>query len=87
MDDNEFLDKIKDKIEKLSGVAIRLDLDREDQSALRVEREGPTPTVVVGSHVLEYSGFARMATEYAVACLRAGRDLDQLEFQILLARN
>ena len=87
MDDLEFLDKIKEKIENLSGVSIRLDLDREDQSALRVDLEGPIPTVVVGSHVLEYSGFARMASEYAVACLRAGRDLETLEFQTLLARN
>ncbi len=87
MDDQEFLDKIKDKIEKLSGIAIRLDLDLQDQSALRVELEGTVPAVVVGSHVLKYSGFARMATEYAVACLKAGRDLETLEFQTLLARN
>ncbi len=87
MDDREFLDKIKEKIEQLSGVAIRLDLDSQDQSALRVDLDGPIPTVVVGSHVLEYSGFARMASEYAVACLRAGRDLERLEFQTLLARN
>lgn len=87
MDDQEFLDGIKDKIEKLTGVAISLDIDHQDQSALRVEREGTIPKVVMGSHVLEYSGFARLAVEYAVASLRAGRDLDTLEFQILLSRN
>ena len=87
MDDQEFLDGIKDKIEKLTGIAISLDVDHHDQNALRVDRETAIPKVVIGSHVLEYSGFARLAVEYAVASLRAGRDLDTLEFQTLLSRN
>ena len=87
MDDREFLDQIKAKVERLTGTQIELDLDSDDRSALTVELEGPLPRVVLGSNILDYAGFARMAVEYAVASIREKRELGPLEFQILLARN
>ncbi len=87
MDDQEFLDKIKAKIERLSGVEIQLSIDADDENLIRVEFERSVPEVTLGSNALQYSGFARMAIEYAVACLRSKRDIGPLEFNILLARN
>jgi len=87
MDDQEFLEQLKTKIERLTSTRIQLDLDREDPSALAVELEGLSPRVVLGSNILDYAGFARMAVEYAVASIREKRELGPLEFQILLARN
>ena len=87
MDDQEFLEQLKAKIERLTSTRIQLDLDREDSSALMVELEGLSPRVVLGSNILDYAGFARMAVEYAVASIREKRELGPLEFQILLARN
>ena len=87
MDDREFLDQIKTKVERLTGTEIELGLDSDDRSALTVALEGPFPKVVLGSNILEYAGFARMAVEYVVASIREKRELGPLEFQILLARN
>ena len=87
MDDQEFLDRIKAKLERLAGTEIQLELDTEDQEKLRVELRPEVPVVTLGSNVLEYSGFARMAIEYVVASIRTGRELQTLEFQMLLSRN
>ena len=87
MDDQEFLDRVKAKIERLSATEIELQLDRDDKNQIMLDLERPTPQVVLGSNILEYSGFARMAIEYAVASIRERRQLGALEFHILLARN
>ena len=87
MDDREFLEQLKAKIERLTSTQIQLDLDRDDPSALTVELEGLSPRMVLGANVLNYAGFARMAVEYVVASTREKRELSPLEFQILLARN
>ena len=87
MDDQEFLDKIKAKIESASGAEIRLHLDNVDKNATNVELDGEMPEVTLGSNALLYSGFARICIEYAVASIRQGRKLGMLEFHILLARN
>ena len=87
MDDQDFLDSIKAKIERLTGTEIQVHLDMADSNRIRVELERTAPEVILGADVLEYSGFARMAIEYAVACIREGRELGPLEFQVLLARN
>jgi len=87
MDDQEFLDRIRAKIERLAGRAISLHLDPEDKSRIKVEFESSVPQVTLGSAALKYPGFARMAIEYAVAALRGDRELGSLEFHMLLARN
>ena len=87
MDDQEFLDRIKAKLELLTGAEIQLELDTEKKEQLKVELGLPVPLVSLGANVLEYSGFARMAIEYVVASIRTGRELKTLEFQMLLSRN
>ena len=87
MDEQEFLDRIKAKIERLTGTEIRFHLDMIDKDQIKVELNQPIPEVTLGSSVLQYSGFARMAIEYAVATIRERRELGTLEFHVLLARN
>ena len=87
MDDQEFLDQVKQKIERLTGREIVLHIDHDDTSKLEVDNGASIPEVVVGSKLLQYSGFARMAVEYAVASIKEGREIQPLEFQLLLSRN
>ena len=87
MDDEKFIQRLKAKIERLTGTPVELRLDTGNASQLMVDLGSPVPEVVLGSQVLTYSGFARMAVEYAVAAIRAQRNLGRLEFEVLLARN
>lgn len=87
MEDDQFIQRIQDKIQRLAGCSIELQIDHEDPSQLRVELERDVPLVVLGSSIYQYSGFARMCIEYVVACLRERRPIDILEFHLLLARN
>ena len=87
MDDLEFIHRIKTKIEGLTGIQIQLRLDMNDKDQLKIDLEQPIPQVIMGSNALQYSGFARMAIEYAVASIRERRELGSLEFHVLLARN
>jgi hypothetical protein len=54
---------------------------------MSIDLNGPEPVITLGSNAVRYSGFARMAIEYAVASIRERREIGQLEFHILLARN
>ena len=87
MEDQEFVERIREKIERLTGRQVELRIDEEDSSQIGIELHGETPLVILGNNVLEYSGFARMGIEYAVACIREDRAIDPLEFHVLLARN
>ncbi len=87
MEDDEFLDKIQGKIQRLTQKRIELRVDHEDANQLMVELEGEVPLVILGSNVLHFSGFARMCVEYVVESIRQHRPLDLLEFHLLLARN
>ena len=87
MEDHEFVERIREKIERMSGRRVELRIDEEDSSQIGVELQGDTPLVILGNNVLEYSGFARMGIEYAVACIREERAIEPLEFHVLLARN
>ena len=87
MEDREFVERIQEKIERLTGRQIELRIDEEDASKIGVELHGDLPLVILGNNVLEYSGFARMGIEYAVACIREERALEPMEFHVLLARN
>ena len=87
MEDDEFIQRIQNKIQRLADCEIELRIDHEDANQLRVELEPGVPVVVLGSSVYHYSGFARMCIEYVVACLRERRSIDILEFHLLLARN
>ena len=87
MEDDEFLDRIQGKIQRLTQKKIELRVDHEDANQLRVELEREVPLVILGSNVLQFSGFARMCVEYVVESIRQHRPLDLLEFHLLLARN
>ncbi len=87
MEDHEFVERIREKIERLTGRQVELRIDEEDASKIGVELHGDLPLVILGNNVLEYSGFARMGIEYAVACIREERAIDRMEFHVLLARN
>ena len=87
VEDQQFVERIQEKIERLTGRQIELRIDDEDASKIGVELHGDLPLVILGNNVLEYSGFARMGIEYAVACIREQRAIDPVEFHVLLARN
>lgn len=87
MNDQEFIDRIQEKIERLTGRDIELRIDDDDGGNLGVDFSRQVPLVVMGHNILQYSGFARLCTEYAVASIREQRELSEIEFQMLLARN
>ena len=87
MDDDRFLERIHQKIERLTGREIELEIDQEESNQLKVELEREVPLVVLGANIFQYSGFARMCVEYAVESIRQKRPIDVLEFHLLLARN
>jgi hypothetical protein len=87
MDDEQFIEKIHSKIERLTQRRVDLEIDREEVNQLKVDFAREVPRVVLGSNVLRYSGFARMCIEYTVESIRQERTIDTLEFHLLLARN
>ena len=87
MNDQEFIDRIQEKIERLTGRDIELRIDEDDRGQLGVDLDRNVPVVVMGRNIFEYSGFARLCTEYAVASIRENREIPEIEFQMLLSRN
>ena len=87
MEDEVFVQRIQEKIEKLTEGRIDLQIDHEDGSQLRVEFEREVPLVVLGANIFKFSGFARMCVEYSVESIRKQRPIEMLEFHLLLARN
>ena len=87
MNDQQFIDRIQDKIENLTGREIELRIDDDNGGQLEVDFFRQVPLVVMGHNIFEYSGFARLCTEYAVASIRQQRVIPEIEFQLLLARN
>ena len=94
MENQQFVQRLHDKIERLTEGRIDMEIDIEDGSQLRVELERETPLVVLGSNIFEFSGFARMCVEYAVESISkqrpigispvAGPQLTELETTSLL---
>jgi len=87
VDDEEFLRRIQQKIAHLTCGQVELVLDLSSERSVTVEMDVPAPKVVMHPRVLKYPGLVRMSIEYAVACIRQGRVMDLLEFQVLLSRN
>ena len=87
MDNDVFVRRIQEKIERMAGRAVEVHVDHEDGDQLQLELVREVPLVVMGSNIYEYSGFARMCIEYAAASIREQRPIDILEFHVLLARN
>ena len=87
MNDQEFMDRIQEKIERLTDREVELRIDEDDVGHLSVDFSRDVPVVVMGRNIFEYSGFARLCTEYAVASIREQREIPEIEFQMLLSRN
>ncbi len=87
MNDQQFIDRIQEKIENLTEREIELRIDDDNGGQLEVDFSREVPLVVMGHNIFEYSGFARLCTEYAVASIRQQRVIPEIEFQLLLARN
>lgn len=87
MENDEFVQRLRDKIERLTERSIDLEIDHLEENQLQVELEPEVPRVVLGSNVYKYSGFARMCVEYSVASIREQRNINEREFQLLLSRN
>ena len=87
MEDEEFVRRIQEKIERLTDTSVELDIDHDGPNQFQVDFQREVPRVVLGANVYQYSGFARMCVEYAVASIRQQRPMDMLEFHLLLARN
>lgn len=87
MEDEQFVANMKEKIERLVGREIDLEVDPESENPVMLDMNLPIPKVVFGAQILEYPGLARMAVEYTAACIKEERALEPLEFQLLLRRN
>ena len=86
-DDQEFVRRIQEKIQRLTGRSVELRIDQTEGNRLQVELAREVPLVVLGFNIFKYSGFARMSIEYAVASIQRRREIDLFEFHLLLARN
>ena len=53
MDDDEFLNKILVKIERMTGKEIQLDVDRDSESRITVDFADIVPQVILGFGVLQ----------------------------------
>ena len=87
MENDEFIQRIREKIERLTDGPVDLRVDVEDLNRIQIDLDPGAPQVTLGANIYKYSGFARMCVEYAVASIRERRDLEPLEFHMLLARN
>ena len=87
MNDQDFIDRIQEKIERLTEREIELRIDEDDGGQLGVDFGRDVPLVIMGRNIFEYSGFARLCAEYADASIREGREIPEIEFQMLLSRN
>ncbi len=87
MNDEQFLQKIREKIARLTEREVQVVIDESSEGSVSVEMGAPVPRVVLSPQVVEYPGLARMSIEYAVACIQRGHELNVLEFHMLLRRN
>lgn len=87
MEDAEFLQKLKEKIEASSGIPIQLVIDHEDKRKLLVDLGASPVKVTLGADVLENAGLARMFSQYAILCLKERRVVQEQEFLLYLRRN
>lgn len=87
MEDDNFLDEVQGKIERLTGRTVGLFIDESNSSRLEVDLNEQIPKIQMGSAVLQYPGFARMCIEYAVVSINRGRQVGALEFHMVLGRN
>ncbi len=87
MDDNEFIQRMRQRIQESTGVEVALELDHVQAGDVDVILTGPQPRVLMGADALQHAGLARMFIQYAILCITEGRKVDQDEFTRFLRRN
>ena len=87
MHNDEFLDRIREKISGLTNTSITLSIDPDNEWGMYIELEEAIADIAMGSGAIGYPGFARMCIEFAVASIKEKREITPFEFQFLLQRN
>lgn len=87
MEDADFVRRIKQRIEGATGTVIELSIDTAKRSGISVDLSSPTPKVAFGADALQFSGLARMFTQYTILCLKEKRKVSDEEFILYLRRN
>ncbi|MSQ25861.1 MAG: hypothetical protein EXR49_06270 [Dehalococcoidia bacterium] len=87
MDDAEFVQRMKQRIESAAGMTIELVIDEADKRRIEVDVTAAVPRVVFGSDTLAHAGLARMFSQFAILCLKEQRQVSEEEFIRYLRRN
>ena len=87
MDDDQFIQRMQQRIQESTGVEVSLELDHEQTGEVDVFLTDAQPRVVMGADALKHAGLARMFIQYAILCIKEGRKVDHEEFTIFLRRN
>ena len=87
MNNEEFLDRIREKISALTDTSINLSINPDNEWAMSVELGDALVDITIGTGAIGYPGFARMCIEFAVASIKEKREITPFEFQFLLQRN
>ena len=87
MEDAEFLDRMRQKIEEAVRIPVEIVIDQGDKRRLEVDLAAPVAKVIFGADVLSHSGLARMFSQYAILSLKEKRHIDEDEFLRYLRRN
>ena len=87
MDDTEFVQRMKQRIESAADTTIELVIDEADKRRIEVDVTAPVPRVVFGSDTLVHAGLARMFSQFAILCLKQNRQVSEEEFIRYLRRN
>ncbi len=87
MDDEEFIQRMQQRIQESTGVTVELEVDHEQPGEIDVYLNGPQPRVIIGADALKHAGLARMFIQYAILCVNENRKVDHDEFTRFLRRN
>ena len=87
MDDDQFIQRMQQRIQESTGVDVSLELDHEQTGEVDVFLTDAQPRVVMGADALQHAGLARMFIQYAILCIKEGRKVDHEEFTLFLRRN
>ena len=87
MNNDEFLDRLSEKISELTNTSINLTIDPDNEWGISIELEDALAQITIGTAAIGYPGFARMCVEFAVASIRERREITPFEFQFVLQRN
>ena len=87
MDDDVFIQRMRQRIQESTGVEVALELDHVQTGDVDVILTGPQPRVLMGADALQHAGLARMFIQYAILCITEGRKVQREEFERFLRRN